>query len=121
MATNKSLDIRSIAKQFKSEVTKEVADFIEIQTKVSAATAGRRRKLVRSRSGKIYRYSNTGQLAKNIKKIKDGDGYKISDGSRSNYSDHSYHGMYYLVEKRGERDIKKILKDSKSYTESLKL
>lgn len=118
---NDKLDIKAIAKQFEDEITKKTADYIEIQVKAEAQKASARAKIIRSRSGKRYRYSNTGQLARNIKKARENGMYTISDGTRSNYSDGTYHGMYFLVEKRGENAIKQILKNAKAYTESTKL
>ena len=103
-------------------MTKESAEFIEIQTKAYAIQAGgRKRKINPAHSRKTYRYANTGQLGRNIKKVKEGKKYVVEDGRRSNYSDGTYHGMYFLVEKRGEREVQKVLRDAKKYTENLKL
>ncbi|WP_075620523.1 hypothetical protein [Brucella sp. CMUL 015] len=115
-----AIDVNSVSKLFKDQVTSKVAEYIEIQTKAAAQAAGRRRKISRNRSGKRYVYRNTGQLASNIRKVKTGDGYTIDAGTRSNYTS-GYHGMYFLVEKRGENDVKKILKGSKAYVDTLKL
>lgn len=116
-----TINVTSVGDRYKQLVGSKVAEFIEVQTKSRAQTAGRRAKLVRSRRGrKVYRYRNTGQLARAITKNKEGKGYSVTDGTRANYSS-GYHGMYFLVEKRGENDVKQVLKQSKSYTESLKL
>lgn len=115
------INVSSVANNYKNQVNTKLADFVETQIKAKAQTAGRRAKLVRSRHGrKTYRYRNTGQLARAITKRRGIDGYTVTDGSRSNYSS-GYHGMYFLVEKRGENDVKQVLKQSKSYVESLKL
>ncbi len=115
------LDIKAIAKQFENEITKKTADYISTQVKAEAIKASSRAKIIRSRSGKRYRYKNTGQLARNISMARENGKYIVSDGTRANYSDGSYHGMYFLVEKRGENAIKQILKNAKAYTESTRL
>lgn len=118
-----NFDIKAISEQFANEVTDKVADFIETQTKAEAQRASGRQKRFRAH-GKTYtyaKYRNTGQLARNLRIDKKGKYKVVHDGRRSDYSDGSYHGMYFLVEKRGERAIKKILKDAKVYTESTKL
>jgi len=120
---NNNLDIKAISEQLAKDVTDRVANFIEIQTKAEAQKASGRQKTFKAH-GKTYtyaKYSNTGQLARNLKIDKKGKYKVVHDGRRSDYSDGSYHGMYFLVEKRGESAIKKILKDAKSYTESTKL
>lgn len=115
------MDIKAIANFFQGEVTEKVADFIELDTQKRAKTAGRRAKLVKNRhSAKTYRYSNTGELGNAIRKVKNGKGYIVDAGTRASYSS-GYHGMYFLVEKQGERDADNILKASKKYTEALKL
>ena len=115
------IDVKSIANFFQNEVTEKVANFIELDTEKRARSAGRRAKLVKNRhSAKTYRYSNTGQLANAIRKVKNGKGYIVDAGTRADYSS-GYHGMYFLVEKQGERDADNILKASKKYTEALKL
>lgn len=116
-----AIDVKAVSSQFQQEVSEKVAEFVEIQTKAAAQAAGRRPKIVRTRSGKSFRYSNTGQLGRNIASKKEGNHYVITDGTRGSYSDGSYHGMYFLVEKRGEREVNKILKDTKKYAENLKL
>ncbi len=121
MGTTKGIDVNGIAKEFKGKVAQEVAKFVAIETKTVATRAGNRAKLVKGRYGrKTYRYSNTGQLGRAIASRQKGKGFVVSDGGRAFYTK-GYHGMYFLVEKRGEREIKKILADTKRYTESLKL
>ena len=84
--------------------------------------AGRRSGVIKpAHSNKSYRYKNTGQLGRNIKKVKEGNKYVVEDGRRSDYSKNGYHGMYFLVERRGEREVQKVLNDTKKYTENLKL
>ena len=114
------LDIKSIARSFEQDITEKAAEFAEIQLKNFAQQAASRSKKVISRSGKSYRYRNTGELAKAINILKQGDKLIVNDGTRGNYSD-GYHGMYFLVEKKGISNVNKTLKDLKSYTESLKL
>lgn len=102
-------------------MSKETASFVEVTTKSYALkAAGRKRKISPRHSKKTYRYSNTGQLARNIKKIQEGKKYVVNAGSRANYTN-GYHGMYFLVEKRGGNEVKRLLKDTKRFTESLKL
>ncbi len=116
------IDTKAIAKEFGNDVTQKLAEFFETQLKVEAQKASRR-KLVFKTRGKTYSYSkykNTGQLASNIKITKNGDKAIVSDGTRANYSK-GYHGMYFLVEKKGENAIKKVLKDAQAYTNNLKL
>ena len=117
------IDTKAIAKQFNDEVTQKMAEFFEIQLKSEALTASRRKLVFRGRNGKRYTYSkyrNTGQLASNIKITNNGKGKKVSDGTRANYS-RGYHGMYFLVTKKGTRAIKKILKDAEMYASTIKL
>ena len=117
-----AIDVKSVGSYYKEQVGSKVADFIEIQTKAQAQAAGNRYKKVKPRHGKkTYRYRNTGQLARNIEKTKDGAHYVVSDGTRANYTDGSYHGMYFLVEKRGEREVKQVLKNATAYTQGLQL
>ena len=117
------IDSKAIAKQFNDDVTMKMAEFFEVQLKSEALTASRRKLVFRGRNGKRYTYSkyrNTGQLASNIKITNNGKGKKVSDGTRANYSK-GYHGMYFLVTKKGTRAIKKILKDAEMYASTLKL
>lgn len=117
------IDTKAIANQFNDDVTMKLAEFFEVQLKSEALTASRRKLVFRGRNGKRYTYSkyrNTGQLASNIKISPNGKGKKVSDGTRANYSK-GYHGMYFLVTKKGTRAIKKILKDAEMYASTLKL
>ena len=117
------IDSKAIAKQFNDEVTQKMAEFFEVQLKSEALTASRRKLVFRGRNGKRYTYSkyrNTGQLASNIKITNNGKGKKVSDGTRADYSK-GYHGMYFLVTKKGTRAIKKILKDAQMYATTIKL
>lgn len=109
-------------KQFQRDVSSKVAEFVEVQTRAYAIQAGgRKRKIKPAHSRKTYRYANTGQLGRNIKKLKKGDRYFVDAGTRADYSKNGYHGMYFLVEKRGEREVEKVLRDTKKYTQNLKL
>lgn len=113
-------DWKEIANEYSNEVTNKVSDYIETQVKAQAMKAGAKSKIQRSH-GHTYRYKNTGELARNIKAKKDDDGHwSVSDGTRADYSK-GYHGMYFLVEKAGEREIARILKEAKSFTEKTKL
>ena len=117
------IDTKVIASQFQDEVTQKMAEFFEVKLKSEALTASRRKLVFRGRNGKRYTYSkyrNTGELASNIKISSNGKGKKVSDGTRANYSK-GYHGMYFLVTKKGTRAIKKILKDAEMYANTLKL
>ena len=114
---------KAIASQFQDEVTQKMAEVFEVQLKSEALTASRRKLVFRGRNGKRYTYSkyrNTGQLASNIKITNNGKGKKVSDGTRADYSK-GYHGMYFLVTKKGTRAIKKILKNAEMYASTLKL
>ena len=68
----------------------------------------------------VAKLDNTGELASNIKISSNGKGKKVSDGTRANYSK-GYHGMYFLVTKKGTRAVKKILKDAEMYATTIKL
>lgn len=115
-----NFDWKEIAKGYSNQVTNKVSDYIEMQVKAEAMKTGARPKIQRSH-GHRYRYKNTGELARNIKAKKDDDGHwSVSDGTRANYSK-GYHGMYFLVEKRGEREVARILKEAISFTEKTKL
>ena len=117
------IDTKAIASQFQDDVTMKMAEYFETQLKSEALIASRRKLVFRGRNGKRYTYSkyrNTGQLASNIKITNNGKGKKVSDGTRANYSK-GYHGMYFLVTKKGTRAIKKILKDAQMYASILKL
>ena len=117
------IDTKAIANQFQDEITQKMAEFFEVQLKSEALKASRRKLVFRGRNGKRYTYSkyrNTGQLASNIKITNNGKGKKVADGTRANYSK-GYHGMYFLVTKKGTRAIKKILKDAEMYATTIKL
>ena len=117
------IDTKAIANQFQDEVTQKMAEFFEVKLKSEALTASRRKLVFRGRNGKRYTYSkyrNTGELASNIKISSNGKGKKVSDGTRANYSK-GYHGMYFLVTKKGTRAIKKILKAAEMYATTIKL
>lgn len=123
MAVDGIIDTKGIARLFKDEVTEKTADFFKINLKQKATTASRRTKIIRAH-GKTYiypKYQNTGQLARNIVVTKDGDKRIVNDGTRAGYSDGSYHGMYFLVEKAGERDVKNVLKKGSDFVTGLKL
>ena len=112
-----------MAKEFGDAVTQKMAEYFETQLKSEALIASRRKLVFRGRNGKRYTYSkyrNTGQLASNIKITNNGKGKKVSDGTRADYSK-GYHGMYFLVTKKGTRAIKKILKDAQMYATTIKL
>lgn len=122
MAVN-NLDINGIAKQFGSDVTDKMADFFRLEIKARASTASRRKRVIRSH-GHTYsyaRYQNTGQLARAINIKSDGSHKIVNDGTRANYSNGSYHGMYFLVEKKGESDVKATLKKGEQFAKTLKL
>ena len=123
MGIKKGIVERAVAKEFGDAVTQKMAEYFETQLKSEALIASRRKLVFRGRNGKRYTYSkyrNTGQLASNIKITNNGKGKKVSDGTRANYS-RGYHGMYFLVTKKGTRAIKKILKDAQMYATTLKL
>ncbi|ARQ94822.1 virion structural protein [Lactococcus phage PLgW-1] len=121
MPLSKELDVKSVSSFFEKEVTMKVSDFVQRDVQKRAVRAGRRPKRVWNRhSGKTYRYTNTGQLGRNIKKIRSGEGYKIDAGTRGNYT-HGYHGLYFLVERQGERDVRSTLNATKKYAEALKV
>ena len=123
MGIKKGIVERAVAKEFGDAVTQKMAEYFETQLKSEALIASRRKLVFRGRNGKRYTYSkyrNTGQLASNIKITNNGKGKKVSDGTRANYSK-GYHGMYFLVTKKGTRAVKKILKDAEMYASTLKL
>ncbi len=123
MGIKKGIVERAVAKEFGDAVTQKMAEYFETQLKSEALIASRRKLVFRGRNGKRYTYSkyrNTGQLASNIKISPNGKGKKVTDGTRANYSK-GYHGMYFLVTKKGTRAIKKILKDAEMYASTLKL
>lgn len=123
MAVNNGLDTKGIAKLFQQDVTDAMANFFRAETNARALTASRRKRIIRSH-GHTYsyaKYQNTGQLARNIKITKDGDHKLVNDGTRADYGGKSYHGMYFLVEKKGESDVKATLKKGVNYANTLKL
>lgn len=122
MAVN-NIDAGAIAKQFKDQVTERMADWFESELKVKSNAAMRRPHLIRSH-GHTYtyaRYQNTGQLARNIRQADKGDRKIVDAGTRANYSGTGYHGMYFLVEKQGMKDVKSTLSKGSKYANSLKL
>ena len=66
------------------------------------------------------RYQNTGQLSSNLKQVKKGDKVVVNAGTRASYTS-GYHGMYFLVEKKGMQDVKTTLKKGANYANSMKL
>lgn len=122
MGVKQGISEKAIAKEFGDAVTQKMAEYFQTQLKAKAQVASKRKLIFRTR-GKTYSYSkyhNTGQLAANIKISKKGDKAIVSDGTRANYSS-GYHGMYFLVEKKGESAVKKVLKDAQAYASHLKL
>ena len=123
MAVN-LIDTTSIAKEMQSKVTERMGDWFEAEFKAKANSASRRTRLIRSH-GHSYTYSkyqNTGQLGRNIKQYDRGKGAKVVDaGRRSDYTGTGYHGMYFLVEKKGMQDVKTTLKKGANYANSMKL
>ena len=118
------IDTGGIAKLFKQEIEKDTAEFFKKAVTTKARTAQRRPSFVRGANGKKYKYAkwqNTGQLANNIKIVSSGKGRTVTDGTRANYSDGSYHGMYFLVIKRGEQDVKNVMKQGEKFVRGLKL
>lgn len=118
------IDVGNIANLIKNDVENDVAKWFEQSVRTKARTASRRPSFVRGANGKKYSYAkwqNTGQLANNIKIIQEGKGKAVTDGTRASYSDGSYHGMYFLVEKAGERDIKNVMKNGQKFVEGLRL
>lgn len=118
------LDISGISKLIKDDIEKDTAEFFKKAVTTKARTASRRPSFVTGANGKKYSYAkwqNTGQLANNIKVVSDGKGKVVTDGTRGNYSDGSYHGMYFLVEKRGEQDVKSVMKQGEKFVKGLKL
>lgn len=118
------IDVSNVANLIKNDIENDVSKWFEQAVRTKARTASRRPSFVRGANGKKYYYSkwqNTGQLANNIKIIKEGKGKAVTDGTRASYSDGSYHGMYFLVEKAGERDIKNVMKNGQKFVEGLRL
>lgn len=122
MAIN-GLDTSAIAKSFQNQVTNRLSDWFEAELTVKAQNAAKRPRVIKSHGHRYNysRYQNTGQLARNIRQLKRGDKTIVDAGTRANYTGTGYHGMYFLVEKQGERDVKTTLKKGVKYTESLKL
>ena len=118
------IDVGNVANLIKKDIEDDVSKWFEQAVRTKARTASRRPSLVRGANGKKYSYAkwqNTGQLANNIKIIKEGKGKTVTDGTRASYSDGSYHGMYFLVEKKGMQDVKTTLKKGANYANSMKL
>ena len=59
-------------------------------------------------------------MAGNLKQVKKGDKVVVNAGTRANYTS-GYHGMYFLVEKKGIQDVKTTLKKGSNYANSMKL
>lgn len=121
MAMN-SLNTSSIAKEMQTKVTERLGDWFEAEFKAKADAAARRTRVIRSHGhAYIYaRYQNTGQLSRNLKQVKKGDKVVVHAGTRANYTN-GYHGMYFLVEKKGMEDVKTTLKKGANYANSMKL
>lgn len=118
-----NIDVSAASKMFQDQVTEKMADWFEAELKAKAQTAARRPRLIRSH-GHTYnyaRYQNTGQLARNIRQADRGNKKIVDAGTRANYSGTGYHGMYFLVEKQGERDVKNTLNKGAKYANALKL
>ena len=118
------INVSNVANLIKNDIENDVSKWFEQAVRTKARTASRRASFVRGANGKKYSYTkwqNTGQLANNIKIIKEGKGKAVTDGTRASYSDGSYHGMYFLVEKAGERDIKNVMKNGQKFVEGLRL
>ena len=64
------------------------------------------------------RYQNTGELSRNLKQVKKGDKVVVDAGTRAKYTS-GYHGMYFLVEKKGMEDVKTTLKKGANYANCL--
>ena len=117
-----SLNTSSIAKEMQTKVTERLGDWFEAEFKAKADAAARRTRVIRSHGhAYIYaRYQNTGQLSRNLKHVKKGDKVVVHAGTRANYTN-GYHGMYFLVEKKGMEDVKTTLKKGANYANSMKL
>ena len=116
------LNTSTIAKEMQTKVTERMGDWFEAEFKAKANAASRRTRLIRSH-GHTYtyaRYQNTGQLSSNLKQVKKGDKIVVNAGTRANYTS-GYHGMYFLVEKKGMQDVKTTLKKGANYANSMKL
>ena len=121
MAMN-SLNTSIIAKEMQTKVTERMGDWCEAEFKAKANAASRRTRLIRSH-GHTYtyaRYQNTGELSRNVKQGKKGDEVVVDAGTRANYTS-GYHGMYFLVEKKGMEDVKTTLKKDTNDANSMKL
>ena len=114
MAMN-SLNTSSIAKEMQTKVTERMGDWFEAEFKAKANAASRRTRLIRS-----HGHTYTGQLSSNLKQVKKGDKVVVNAGTRANYTS-GYHGMYFLVEKKGMEDVKTTLKKGANYANSMKL
>ena len=66
------------------------------------------------KAGKIYFFDPDG------KQVKKGDKIVVNAGTRASYTS-GYHGMYFLVEKKGMQDVKTTLKKGANYANSMKL
>lgn len=115
------MNINAISKEISDTVEKQMAEFIYNDLKANAQTAGGRSRKVRIRSGKVYKYRNTGQLARTIAIKKESDHTTVDAGTRADYGGKSYHGMYFLVEKAGMRAVDQTLKRAKMYVNKIKI
>lgn len=115
------LDVLAISNNIQQKVEKQMAEFIYNDLKANAQVASGRAKKVRIRSGKTYRYRNTGQLARTIAIKKESDHTTVDAGTRASYGGKSYHGMYFLVEKAGIKAVDQTLKRAKLYVNQIKL
>lgn len=116
------LNTASIAKEMQTKVTERMGDWFEAEFKAKANAASRRTRLIRSH-GHTYtysRYQNTGELSRNLKQVKKGDKVVVNAGTRASYTS-GYHGMYFLVEKKGMQDVETTLKKGAIYANSMKL
>lgn len=115
------LDIVGISKEISNTVEKQMAEFIYNDLKANAQVASGRARKVRIRSGKVYKYKNTGQLARTIAIKKESDHTTVDAGTRASYGGKSYHGMYFLVEKAGIKAVDQTLKRAKMYVNQIKI
>ncbi|MQW21998.1 MULTISPECIES: hypothetical protein [unclassified Lactococcus] len=115
------MNISAITKEYSDEIEKQMSEFIYNDLKANAQVASGRARKVRIRSGKVYRYRNTGQLARMIAIKKEGDHTTVDAGTRGSYGGKSYHGMYFLVEKAGIKAVDQTLKRAKMYVNQIKI
>ncbi|WP_054639841.1 hypothetical protein [Lactococcus fujiensis] len=117
------LDISRTGEYFRKQIENKASEFVYNQLKLSANRASSRKRRFRGRNGKYIVTRNIrtrGNFRITLKKYKTTNGTTIDAGTRSNYSE-GYHGMYFLNEKKGIKEVDEILNALPKFIENINL